>query len=488
MLMATTKTGIAIIGSGFSGICMGIQLKKTGINDFLIFERASEIGGTWRDNTYPGVACDVSSHMYSFSFEPNPNWSRMFSPQAEILQYIKACVSKYELASFINYNTNITGAEFDEKNSQWNIRTQSGDTVIADTLINGMGPLNRAVVPHLQGIESFTGKIFHSSEWDHSFDLTGKRVAIIGTGASAIQIVPNIVKKVKALYLFQRTAPWILPKPDRNMSAFEKNLFRFLPFTQKIYRYFIYWVLESSALGLVVNPKWTKLLEKISLRHLKKSVSDEELRKKLTPKYILGCKRILLSNDYYKALTLPQSQVISEGIDGVEGNTIITKDGKRSEVDAIVFGTGFNAADYPKDFVIKGLNGKLLADEWKRGPEAYLGIAVKHFPNLFFIIGPNTGLGNNSMIFMIEAQVNYIVQCIKTLQENGFKYLNVKDDVQENYNIEIQKRLSHTVWNSGCVSWYQTSEGKNTSIWPGFTFQYWKRMKRLKKEDFKWVK
>ena len=257
--MATTKTGIAIIGSGFSGICMGIQLKKAGINDFLIFERATEIGGTWRDNTYPGVACDVSSHMYSFSFEPKPNWSRIFSPQAEILQYIKACVTKYELASFINYNTNITGAEFDEKNSQWIIRTQSSDTVIADTLINGMGPLNRAVVPHLVGIESFTGKIFHSSEWDHSFDLTGKRVAIIGTGASAIQIVPNIVNKVNALYLFQRTAPWILPKPDRNMSAFEKNLFRFLPFTQKMYRYFIYWVLESSALGLVVNPKWTKL-------------------------------------------------------------------------------------------------------------------------------------------------------------------------------------------------------------------------------------
>ncbi len=486
--MATTKTGIAIIGSGFSGICMGIQLKKAGITDFLIFERASEIGGTWRDNTYPGVACDVSSHMYSFSFEPNPNWSRMFSPQAEILQYLKACVTKYELASFIKYNTNIAGAEFDEKNSQWNIHMQSGETIIAKTFVNGMGPLNRAVLPDLQGIETFAGKTFHSSEWDHSFDLTGKRVAVIGTGASAIQIVPNIVNKVKALYLFQRTAPWILPKPDRNMSEFEKNLFRFLPFTQKMYRYFIYWVLESSALGLVVNPKWTKLLEKISLRHLKKSVADEELRMKLTPKYILGCKRILLSNDYYKALTLPQSQVITEGIDRVEGNTIIAKDGKRSEVDAIVFGTGFNAADYPKDFVVKGLNGKLLADEWKRGPEAYLGIAVKHFPNLFFIIGPNTGLGNNSMIFMIEAQVNYIVQCIKTLQENGFKYLNVKDDVQENYNIEIQKRLSHTVWNSGCVSWYQTAEGKNTSIWPGFTFQYWKRMKKLQKEDFKWVK
>ena len=272
------------------------------------------------------------------------------------------------------------------------------------------------------------------------------------------------------------------------MSTFEKKMFNALPFTQKLYRYFIYWVLESTALGLVVNPKWTKFLEKISLKHLKKSVADEELRKKLTPKYMLGCKRILISNDYYKALTLQQSQLITEGIEKVEGNAIITKDGKRSEVDAIIFGTGFNAADYPKEFVVKGLNGKLLADEWKHGPEAYLGISVKHFPNLFFIIGPNTGLGNNSMIFMIESQVNYIVQCIKNLRENGYKYLDVKENIQENYNFEIQKKLAHTVWNSGCVSWYQTSEGKNTSIWPGFTFQYWKRMKNLNREDFKWVK
>lgn len=486
--MATRHTGIAIIGSGFSGICMGIHLKKAGITDFLIFERASEIGGTWRDNTYPGVACDVSSHMYSFSFEPNPNWSRMFSPQAEILQYLKDCVKKYELSDYIKFNTNISSAEFDVKNSQWRIYKQSGESIIADALVNGMGPLNRAVTPHIKGIESFSGKAFHSSEWDHSFDLTGKRVAVIGTGASAIQIVPNIVKKVKQLYLFQRTAPWVLPKPDRNMSKIEKKLFMYLPFTQKLYRYFIYWVLEASALGLVVNPKLTKLLEMVSLRFLKKSIPDEQLREKLTPKYKLGCKRILLSNDYYTALTLPQSQVITEGIDRVEGNSIITKDGKRNEIDAIVYGTGFNAADYPKEFVVKGMNGKILAEEWKHGPEAYLGTNVKYFPNLFFLIGPNTGLGNNSMIFMIEAQVNYIVQCIKSLRENGYKYLDVKEGTQENYNKELQKKLKNTIWNTGCASWYQTAEGKNTSIWPGFTFQYWKRMKNLNREDFKWVK
>ncbi len=485
--MAILQTGIAIIGSGFSGIGMGIQLKKAGITDFMIFERASELGGTWRDNTYPGVACDVSSHMYSFSFEPNPDWSRMFSPQQEILQYLKNTVKKYELESFIKYNTNIAGADFDEKNSCWNIHTDAGDVITANVMINAMGPLNRVVIPQLKGIETFTGGMFHSSEWDHSFDLSGKRVAVIGTGASAIQIVPNIVKKVKALYLFQRTAPWVLPKPDRSMSAFEKKMFNLLPFTQKIYRYLIYWVLESTALGLVVNPRWTKLLEKLSLRHLKKSVPDLELRKKLTPKYKLGCKRILVSNDYYQALTLPQSQVITEGIEKMEGNAIITKDGKRNEVDAIIFGTGFNAADFPKDFVVKGLNGKLLSEEWKQGPEAYLGTTVKNFPNLFFIVGPNTGLGHNSMIFMIESQVNYIVQCIQNLREKGYKYLDVKDNVQTNYNTEIQKKLERTVWNSGCVSWYQTSEGKNTSIYPGFTFQFWKRLKKMKKEDFKWV-
>lgn len=485
--MANTQTGIAIVGSGFSGICMGIQLKKAGITDFMIFERATEVGGTWRDNTYPGVACDVSSHMYSFSFEPNPNWSRMFSPQKEILQYLKNCVEKYELAPFIKYNVSVSGGDFDEKKSEWIIQTSSGDTITAKTFVNGMGPLNRAVIPHLDGIETYTGKTFHSSDWDHSYDMTGKRVAVIGTGASAIQIVPNIVDKVKELYLFQRTAPWILPKPDRKMRGFERAMFRALPFTQKIYRYAIYWVLEATAIGLVVNPKWTKLLENVSRRHLKKSVKDPVLREKLTPKYKLGCKRILISNDYYKALTLPKSHVVTNGIERVQGNAIITKDGKRFETDAIVFGTGFNAAEFPKDFVVKGLNGKLLADEWKHGPEAYLGTTVKHFPNLFFIIGPNTGLGHNSMIFMIESQVNHIVQCIINLRENGYRYMDVKEEQQENYNLEIQKKLEHTVWNSGCVSWYQTSEGKNTSLWPGFTFQYWKRMKKLKKEDFKWV-
>jgi len=486
--MKNTQTGIAIIGSGFSGICMGIQLIKAGITDFMIFERAAEIGGTWRDNTYPGVACDVSSHMYSFSFEPNPNWSRMFSPQAEILEYLKNCVKKYELTPFIKYNANITGAEFDERNSSWNIHIQSGEIITARTLINGMGPLNRAVIPHIKGIESFAGKTFHSSDWNHSFEMEGKRVAVIGTGASAIQIVPSIAQKVKSLYLFQRTAPWVLPKLDRNMSKFEKKLFRFLPFTQKFYRYLIYWVLESTAMGLVINPKWTKILENISLRHLKKSVPDLELRKKLTPKYTLGCKRILLSNDYYLALGLPHSHVITEGIERVEGNSIVTKDGNHFEADAIVFGTGFNAAEYPKEFVVKGLNGKLLSDEWKQGPEAYLGTTVKNFPNLFFIVGPNTGLGHNSMIFMIESQVNYIVQCILNLRENAYKYMDVRDAVQENYNAELQKKLEHTVWNTGCVSWYQTSTGKNTSIYPGFTFQFWKRMKKLKKEDFEWVK
>lgn len=486
--MATHRTGIAIIGSGFSGIGMGIQLKNAGITDFLIFERAPEIGGTWRDNTYPGVACDVSSHMYSFSFEPNPNWSRMFSPQAEILQYLKNCVKKYEIEPFIKFNTNIAGAEFDEKNSCWTIFTKSGETIVANVFINGMGPLNRPVYPNIKGIETFTGKTFHSSDWDHNFELDGKRVAVIGTGASAIQIVPNIIDKVKTLYLFQRTAPWVLPKLDRDMSGFEKKMFRLFPFTQKFYRYLIYWILESSAMGLVINPRWTKLLEKISLKHLKKSVPDETLRKKLTPKYTLGCKRILLSNDYYTALTKPHSHLVTDGIEKVESNAIITKNGEKIEVDAIIYGTGFNAAEYPKEFVVKGLNEKTLSDEWKNGPEAYMGTTVKNFPNLFFIVGPNTGLGHNSMIFMIESQVNYIVQCIKILRRNGYKYLDVKDEVQGNYNSEIQKKLEHTVWNSGCVSWYQTPEGKNTSIWPGFTFQYWKRMKKMKTEDFDWVK
>lgn len=480
------KTEVAVIGTGFAGICMGIQLKKAGITDFIILERADDIGGTWRDNTYPGAACDVSSHMYSFSFEPKPDWSRMYSPQQEIQEYLWHCTHKYSLEPYIRFNSNVVGSFFNEETGYWTIKVENGHDIIAKFIVNGMGPLNRAIIPSIKGQETFTGTSFHSSHWDHQYDINDKKIAVIGTGASAIQIVPSIADKVKELYLYQRTAPWVLPKADREMTGIEKWLFKSLPLTQKTLRSVVYWINEATVIGIVINPSLTKWIEKVALKFLEKAVPDPVLREKVTPKYTIGCKRILLSNEYYPALSRPNVDVINDGIDRIDGNKIYTKDGSFREVDAIVYATGFQASEYPKELVVKGIGQKDLLQTWKDGPEAYLGTVVNGFPNMFLVIGPNTGLGHNSMVFMIEASVNYIVKAIKTVRNKGMRYLNVKEEIQEAYNAEIQKKLEKTVWNSGCNSWYLTSTGKNTTVWPGFTFEYWQKTRNIRPADYEW--
>lgn len=484
---SVVRTTVGIIGTGFAGICMGIQLKKAGITDFLLLERYDDIGGTWRDNTYPGAACDVSSHMYSFSFEPKPDWSRMFSPQEEIYDYLFHCIDKYGLKPYIRFNTNITGGTFDEASGEWRLHTDEDTEVVCRYVVNGMGPLNRAVYPNIEGLETFTGTAFHSSHWDHSYEYHGKRVAVIGTGASAIQIVPALAPDVKQMYVFQRTAPWILPKADRPMTTPEKWLFRALPLSQKSLRALIYWINEASVIGMVLEPRLTKLIEKFAKKFIERSVPDTVLREKVTPNYTIGCKRILLSNDYYPALNRENVELVTSPIDRVDGSDIITADGQRHTVDAIIYGTGFDAAEYPKDFVVKGKNGQVLSELWADGPEAYLGTTVSGFPNMFLIIGPNTGLGHNSMVFMIEAQVNYIMNCLKAMDKQGAKFMDVKPEVQEKFNEDLQQKIAKTVWSSGCKSWYMTSAGKITSIWPGFTFEYWQRTRRLKPEDYEWV-
>lgn len=478
---------IAIIGSGFAGICAGIKLLEAGIKDFVILEKANDIGGTWRDNTYPGAACDVSSHLYSFSFEPNPNWSRMFSGHKEIYEYLKHCVDKYQLAQHISYKNEITGGEFDEATGEWSITIKDKKPIKARFWVNGMGPLNRAVYPDIPGLKDFEGKMFHSSHWDHKYDIRNKRIAVIGTGASSIQITPSIAPDVEQLYVFQRTPAWVLPKPDRDMNKFEKWLFKHVPFVQKLYRWRIYWFNELPAYFFAYKPELTSIVQRIGLRHLKKRVPDEALREKLTPQYKPGCKRILLSNDYYPAFARPNVELVTEGIERIENKHIITKDGQSREVDAIVLCTGFMASEFPKNFSVTGIGGKTLSEEWKSAPEAYLGTTVSGFPNMFFIIGPNTGLGHNSMVYMIEAQVAYITDAIKKARELGSKYMDIKQDIQTTYNEEMQSRLEGTVWNSGCVSWYLTSAGKNTSVWPGFTFEFKNRTQKVNVEDYEWV-
>ena len=478
-----------IIGAGFAGLCGAIKLKEQGENNFLILERNVQLGGTWYDNHYPGAACDVESHLYSYSFEPNPNWSRQFSPQQEILKYMEQCAAKYNLTKHFQFNTNINNATFDEATGTWKVETASGKLFIAKAIISCSGGLSQPSFPNIKGIDSFKGKMFHTAQWDKSFDLKGKTVAVIGTGASAVQIVPAIIDEVTKLYLFQRTPPWILPKPDKEISSLRKWLYNNLPFTQYIYRRRLYWQHELMALGFIKQPGILKLASKLALRFLKQSVPDETLRAKLTPNYVMGCKRVLISNEYYPAVVKNNAEVIIDAIEEINATGVVTNNGQQRNVEAIIIATGFQAAEEVSRFTVKGRNGIDLNEAWREGAEAYLGTTVAGFPNMFLVVGPNTGLGHSSMLLMIEAQVNLIMESLKTMKQNKVKFIDLKQNVQQQYNSEIQEKLSHTVWqNGGCVSWYQMKNGKNVTLWPGFTFTFMKRTKKFEEEKYEMVK
>jgi len=482
-------TGIAIIGAGFSGMCMAIKLKEAGRTDFVIFEKGADIGGTWRDNHYPGCACDVPSHLYSYSFEPNPDWSRMYGSQKEIRDYQHHCAEKYGLRPFCRFNEGIEKAEFDEVTALWRITTTKGAHLTARVIVSGVGALCLPAYPRIKGLDSFEGKAFHSAEWDHGYDLRGKTVAVIGTGASAIQFVPELQKQVRKLHLFQRTAPWILPKKDRPIREWEKALFRAVPFLHWLFRQKIYWQMEMRALGFTVNPKIMKRVEKLALEYLDTVIPDPALRRKLTPDYLIGCKRILISNEYYPALTQANVEVVTDGIAEVRPHSIVTADGTERPVDALIYGTGFKATDPLAEMKIFGRGGIEINEVWSKagGAEAYYGIAAAGFPNFFMLLGPNTGLGHNTIIFMIEAQANYVMQCLKLMDERQLATFEVRADVHRNFNAAIQQDVQKTVWNSGCKSWYLTENGKNTTIWPGFTFTYWARTRRMRPRDFEFT-
>jgi cation diffusion facilitator CzcD-associated flavoprotein CzcO len=485
-----TKAGerfpIAIIGTGFSGIAMAVLLKRAGIESFTILEKASDIGGTWRDNTYPGAACDIPSHLYSFSFEPKPDWSRAYSPQEEIQNYLRHCVDKYRLREHIRFNSEVTGAEFDAATGVWTVRIKDGVPLAARAVVLGNGALSIPSYPDIPGVETFTGTTFHSARWDHDYDLDGKRVAVIGTGASAIQFVPEIAPAVKQMHLFQRTPPWILPKPDHPMRARVQRLFRALPFTRWLYRAWTYWRHELRAVGFVIDPRLMKAAEKLARAYLAEQVRDPVLRAKLTPTYTMGCKRILMSNDYYQALQQPHVAVVTEGIERITPNGIVTRDGIERPVDAIIYGTGFTATEYLAPLHIVGSGGQDLNTVIQTRPETHLGITVHGFPNLFLMMGPNTGLGHNSMIFMIEAQARYALQAIQALRERDLVSMDVRLPVQRAFNERLQAKLRKSVWSSGCQSWY-LKDGHNATLWPGFTFQYWMETRALNLSDYRLV-
>lgn len=467
-----------ILGTGFSGLGMAIRLKQQGFENFVILEQASDIGGTWRDNTYPGCACDIPSHLYSFSFALNPDWSRSYSPQREIWDYLRRCAKHYGIMPHIRWNTKLLEASWHETDQCWHINTTQGH-LTSNILILGNGPLSEPSFPLIPGIELFEGVKFHSAQWNHDYDLSTKNVAVIGTGASSIQFIPKIQPQVRHLSLFQRTPPWILPRNDHRIPSWQRAMFRLLPFTQHFVRSRIYWRQELVALAFLYRKNMLEGAMRLSLNYMKKQVKDPALRAVLTPHYTIGCKRVLLSDDFYPALTQPNVEVITDKIREIKAHSIVTEDDSERQIDAIIFGTGFHITDSQLPHSIYGRDGQSLAQRWQAGSSAYLGTTVSGFPNLFLLIGPNTGLGHNSMVYMIESQLNYILDCLRTMNRRNLSSVEVRPEIQQAFVAEMQRRMQDTVWTSGCKSWYLDANGHNTTLWPGFTFEYRRRTRHF---------
>jgi cation diffusion facilitator CzcD-associated flavoprotein CzcO len=477
------ETRIAIVGTGFAGLGMAIRLKEAGINDFVVLERADDVGGTWRDNSYPGCQCDVPSHLYSLSFAPNPNWSRTYSRQSEIWDYLRDCADRFGIQPHIRYGWDLQDAAWDERAGHWVLKGPQGE-LTARILIAGVGPLSEPSLPDVPGLDRFEGKMFHSARWDHVHDLTGERVASIGTGASAIQYVPRIQPKVGKLHVFQRTPPWVLPHTDRPITGLERWLYRRVPALQRAVRAGIYWARETVVVGML-NRRLIWPAQLLARLHLRRQVRDRELRRKVTPSYTIGCKRILPSNSWYPALTKPNVELVTEGIREVRPRSIVTADGTEREVDTIILGTGFHVTDLPAADHVRGREGRTLAESWQGSPQAYLGTTIAGFPNLFMLLGPNTGLGHTSVVFMVEAQMAHVMDAVRTMDEQELDTIEVRPQAQAAFNRRVQERMPGTVWTAGgCASWYIDRNGLNTTLWPGFTWDFRLRARRFREADY----
>ncbi|MGE7956094.1 flavin-containing monooxygenase [Pseudomonas sp. NPDC089530] len=461
-----------IIGSGFGGLGMGIALRKAGVGRFIILEKGQDVGGVWRDNRYPGAACDVPSHLYSFSFEPNPHWSRVFAPQAEIHDYLRHCARTYGLEAHLHFGAEVSHAEFDEGEACWRVTRSDGQVHRSRLLISATGQLSRPALPQLPGMQTFKGHVFHSASWDHHYPLAGKRVAVIGTGASAIQFVPQIADQVAALKVFQRSPAYIMPKADRPYSPGEKQRCARFPLWMKLVRATHYLHFESRALGFTRLQGLTRwVVGRPFHRLLNASVPSPELRRKMTPDYPIGCKRILLSNDYLETFAKPHVELLTQGIRRITEQGIETLDGQQHEVDAIIYGTGFAATEFLSPMRITGRDGLDLNQAWQQGASAYLGLSVPGFPNFFMLYGPNTNLGHNSIIHMLESQISHVMQARQALLASGASTLEVDELPHRRFQQRIQRRLATSVW-SGCKSWYVDERGHNSTNWPGFTWSY----------------
>ena len=479
---------VLVVGSGFGGLGAAVRLRQEGVTDFLVLERAGSVGGTWRDNSYPGCACDVPSHLYSFSFAPNPDWPRTFSGQPEIRAYLERVADRFQLRAHLRFDHEVLGARWDAATARWEVSTSQG-LYTADVMVAACGPLSDPAVPDLPGLADFPGRVFHSARWDHDYDLTGKRVAVVGTGASAIQIVPMIQPKVEQLVLLQRTPPWVMPRMDRDITSAERLLYRRVPATQRALRAALWSLRESQVGAFVKRPGMLKAAEALAKRNIDKHIKDPSLRARLTPDYRFGCKRVLLSSSYYPALAQPNVDLVASGLREVRGSTVVAADGTEHEVDAIVFGTGFHVTDMPIGSRITGAAGRTLGEEWKDGMAALRGTTVSGFPNLLFVIGPNTGLGNSSMVLMIESQLNYLADYLRRLDASGAAALDVTPDAQRRWNEDVQRRMARTVWNNGgCRSWYLDANGNNTVLWPGTTAHFRRETRSVDLAEYELVR
>ncbi|MGI8492310.1 MAG: flavin-containing monooxygenase [Acidimicrobiales bacterium] len=474
-----------IVGAGFSGLGTAIRLRHAGITDFVILERSDRVGGTWRDNTYPGAACDVPSLLYSLSFARNPEWSEAFSRAEEIQAYVEGLVERFDLAAHLRFDQEVSGLAFDEPTGTWTATTARGDDHTARAVVAAPGPLANASLPAMRGIDRYRGHKIHSARWDHSYDMAGKRVAVIGTGASAVQIIPELVGTAERVKVFQRTPGWVMPRPNVRVPAVAKRLFRTVPVTQDAARAGLFWTMETAALGLVWDTPITTALAAAGRAHLRAAVKDPWMRRQLTPDFRPGCKRTLTSSSYYRALQEPNCELVTWPIATLSPDGVRTSDGIEHAVDCIVFATGFEVshrAGFP--FPVIGVDRRSLAKAWSPVPQAYKSVNIGGFPNLFLTFGPNSGPGHNSALVYVEAQIDYAVRAIKAIVDKDLRIYDVRPDAQERFNRDIQRRLKRTTWNSGCQSWYLTEDGFNAAMYPGFATQFRRQMRRFHRTDY----
>jgi cation diffusion facilitator CzcD-associated flavoprotein CzcO len=479
-----TDVDVAIIGAGFGGICAAAELLRDGEGDIALLERAGSVGGCWRDNTYPGCQCDVPTALYSYSFLAEPSWSRTYPLQPEIWGYLQRAVARLGIEPVLHLDTDVLDARWDETIARWRIDTSRGP-LVARVLVGAAGPLTEPSIPDVAGIDTFEGEQMHSARWREDVELAGRRVAIVGAGASAIQIAPRIQPDVERLVVFQRTPPWVLPHRDRRVRPIEQVLWRRIPLVQRAARLVAYWSREALVPGFMRRGLVRRGMERVGRRHLARQVPDAELRERLPPTYLVGCKRVLLSNEWYPTLAQPNVDVVTSAVTEVRARSIVAADGSEHEVDVIVWATGFEVTDTPIARRVHGRRGTSLAQEWQGSPRAHRGTFVTGFPNLVLLVGPNTGLGHNSIVFMIETQVRYLRRMLRSMRRAGIEAVDARAEAQRAWNDRVDARMSGTVWTSGgCSSWYLDDTGRNSTLWPGSTWRFRQLLRRADLDEF----